>query len=167
MHDDVEILQIGFHVERRDDFNLAAFSFDGNTRGHTSDKSETCALPRIPSFDCAFHDFDFARRKPVEAIDDLVNQFVGEGDLRFQRHERVLGVVESTSDFASSESSRRSLLDTAEGVSPRIYIFQAVKAYSTSCFSGLVPSAPTHTMLRMTSGSPMPNDHRMPKYSAT
>jgi hypothetical protein len=110
MHDDVEILQIGFHVERRDDFNLAAFSFDGNTRGHTSDKSETCALPRIPSFDCAFHDFDFARRKPVEAIDDLVNQFVGEGDLRFQRHERVLGVVESTSDFASSESSRRSLL---------------------------------------------------------
>ena len=39
-------------------------------------------------------------------------------------------------------------------------------AYSTSCFSGLVPSAPTQTMLRMTSGSPMPNDHRMPKYSA-
>ncbi len=30
MHDDVEILQIGFHVERRDDFNLAAFSFDGD-----------------------------------------------------------------------------------------------------------------------------------------
>ena len=40
------------------------------------------------------------------------------------------------------------------------------RAYSTSCFSGLVPSAPTQTMLRMTSGSPMPNDHRMPKYSA-
>ena len=40
-------------------------------------------------------------------------------------------------------------------------------AYSTSCFSGFVPSAPAQTMLRMTSGSPTPNDQRMPKCSAT
>ena len=39
--------------------------------------------------------------------------------------------------------------------------------YSISCFSGFVPSAPAQTMLRMTSGSPTPNDQRMPKCSAT
>ena len=39
-------------------------------------------------------------------------------------------------------------------------------AYSTSCFSGFFPSAPAQTMLRITSGSPTPNDHRMPKCSA-
>jgi hypothetical protein len=42
-----------------------------------------------------------------------------------------------------------------------------VSAYSTSCFSGFVPSALAQTMLRMTSGSPTPNDQRMPKCSAT
>ena len=50
--------------------------------------------------------------------------------------------------------------------SPRSLVSFWASAYSTSCFSGLVPSAPTLTTLRMTSGSPMPNDHRMPKYSA-
>ena len=42
-----------------------------------------------------------------------------------------------------------------------------VSAYSTSCLSGFVPSALAQMMLRMTSGSPTPNDQRMPKCSAT
>ena len=42
-----------------------------------------------------------------------------------------------------------------------------VSGYSTSCFSGFVPSALAQMMLRMTSGSPMPKDQRMPKCSAT
>ena len=42
-----------------------------------------------------------------------------------------------------------------------------VSAYSTSCFSGFVPTALAQAMLRMTSGSPTPNDQRMPKCSAT
>jgi hypothetical protein len=43
----------------------------------------------------------------------------------------------------------------------------SLPAYSTSCFSGFVPSALAQTILRMTSGSPTPNDQRMPKCSAT
>jgi hypothetical protein len=40
-------------------------------------------------------------------------------------------------------------------------------SYSTSCFSGFAPNALAQTMLRITSGSPTPNDQRMPKRSAT
>jgi hypothetical protein len=45
------------------------------------------------------YDFDFLRRQGVKAIDDLVNQLVGEDEGRFQRHKRVFGFLKTVADF--------------------------------------------------------------------
>jgi hypothetical protein len=60
------------------------------------------SFPRV-----LFHQLDFFLCQAVKSIDNSINQFVSESNLRFERHQLLLCFLETDADFSSSVSVRR------------------------------------------------------------